>query len=314
MRVLVTGGAGFLGSHVVQELLLSGHEPVVLDNLTTGFAANTPVGVPLIRADVRDDLTELLAANRPHVVIHLAAQVSVPLSVQDPGNDLAVNVNGTVNVMEAAARQGVRKVISVSSAAVYGHPQRLPLTEASPTLPLAPYGLSKLTAEQYVRLLGALRGIAYTIIRPANIYGPRQVCSGEGAVVPAFLERMRAGRDPVIHGDGSQTRDFIYVRDIARAILQALDLGDGLTLNVSTGVRTSVNELWHLLAEYIGWRRPTVHAAPRAGDIEHSVMANDLARRVLRWEPAVTLEVGLAETVAWALASEAAAARTEGKP
>lgn len=309
MRVLVTGGAGFLGSHVVQELLVSGHEPVVLDNLTTGFAANVPVSVPLMRADVRTDLAELFAATRPQVVIHLAAQVSVPVSVQDPATDLAVNVNGTVNVLEAAARAGVRKLIAVSSAAVYGDPQSLPLTEESPTHPLAPYGLSKLTAEQYVRLLGRLRGIAYTILRPANIFGPCQVAAGDGAVVPTFLDRFRSGQDPVIHGDGSQSRDFIYVRDMARAISQAMAHGDGLTLNVSTGVRTSVNALWHALAHYTGWRRPPVHAAPRAGDTAHSVMANDLARGVLHWEPTVTLEAGLAETVSWALAAEAAAAR-----
>lgn len=313
MNVLVTGGAGFLGSHLVELLLAAGHAVTVLDNLTTGSAANVPAGARLLQADVRTPLAEAFAAARPRVVVHLAAQVSVPASLADPGHDLAVNAGGTVNVLAAAARAGARKVVLVSSAAVYGIPPALPIQESSPAAPLSPYGLSKWTAEQYVRLLGARHGLAYTILRPANIYGPRQTAEGEGAVVPSFLDRFLSGRDPVIHGDGSQTRDFIYVADMARAILQALDRADGLTLNVSSGTGTPIRDLWHLLAGLLGWRRAPVYGPPRPGDIPHSVMDNTAARQHLHWEPQVALASGLAQTVAWARLAEVAAARESEK-
>jgi UDP-glucose 4-epimerase len=300
LRVLVTGGAGFIGSHVVDELLTREHEVAVLDNLSTGSPANLRPGVHFYKSDITMDLADVMAACHPEVVVHMAAQVSVPKSVADPLRDLAVNVGGTSNVVMTAAKAKVRKVVVISSAAVYGIPRSLPVTEESEQEVVSPYGLSKLSAERYVRLLGNMAGIAYTILRPANIYGPHQTTEGEGAVVPAFLARFLSGRDPVIHGDGSQTRDFLFVSDMARAIAASVEKGDGQTLNVSSGMPVTVNELWTKLATLVGWRKPPQYGPARQGDIPHSVMANATARRHLSWEPKVGLDAGLASTVLWA--------------
>lgn len=314
MRVLVTGGAGFLGSHVVDMLLAQGHTPIVLDDLSTGSRANLPPGFPLIEMDITGPLEPVFERGRPDVVLHLAAQVSVPHSMEDPARDAAVNVMGTINLMNAAAKSGCRKVVYLSSAAVYGIPEQLPLTETMTGQPLSPYGLSKRTAEEYIRLLGQLGGIRYTILRPANIYGPRQVTKGEGAVIPAFLGAFLAERDPVIQGDGSQTRDFIYVRDMARAVLAAMDRADGATLNVSSETAISIKELWQRLAALVGWRRPAVHGPAREGDIPHSLMANQRAKLLLQWEPATDFNRGLVETVEYALEERVAATTEASEP
>lgn len=299
MRIIVTGGAGFLGSHLTEGLLNCGHCITVVDDLSTGLVTNVPPGVRLIKADVSKSLVDVFGDVSAEVVIHLAAQVSVPDSVHDPLRDLDVNVGGTINVVRAASKTRVRKIITVSSAAVYGVPTCLPLTEDSPTLALSPYGLSKLTSERYVRMLCDDWGIAYTIIRPANIYGPRQATRGEGAVVPAFLTSFLQGRDPVIHGNGGQTRDFIYVTDAVGAIIRTLQYGDGFAFNISSGVPTSVIALWRMLADLTAWNKPPVFGSTRAGDIPHSVMANKRAVQSLRWEPVVGVRDGLARTVAW---------------
>lgn len=299
MRVLVTGGAGFLGSHVVDHLIDLGHDVSVLDNLSTGRLDNVNPSARFFMGDVRYSLENLFRGISPEVVVHLAAQVSVPASISDPCNDQDTNIGGTCNVLLAAARSGARKIISVSSAAVYGNPERVPVSENHHTAPLSPYGLSKLTGEHYVRLLCELYGLDFTILRPANIYGPRQTIEGEGAVVPAFLARFMNGLDPVIHGDGSQTRDFIFVNDMAAAIIRTLTHGSRMTLNVSSMTRASVGELWRLLARMVGWKRDPVHGPAREGDIQDSVMNNALAIKYLDWKPTVSLAEGLATTVAW---------------
>lgn len=302
MRVLVTGGAGFLGAHLVDLLLQQQHEVTVVDT-----AAPRPSGARFVQEDVRSPLFSIFRDMRPEVVVHLAAQIAVPQSWEDPAHDLAVNAGGTVNVVSAAARAGARKVIAISSAAVYGIPAALPLTENSPTGALSPYGLSKLTAESYMRLLCSQWSLSHTILRPANLYGPGQTTGGDGAVVPAFLNGFLSGTDPVIQGDGAQTRDFVYVVDMARAIIQALNRADDMTLNVSSGEGTSVLSLWQMLAGLTGWTRPPVHGPARVGDIRHSVMGNQGARLRLAWSPQVTLQQGLANTVDWAQMQQAAA-------
>ncbi len=259
--------------------------------------------------DICSPLIETFSAVRPEVVVHLAAQVSVPRSLRAPGRDLAVNVGGTINVMEAAAAAGSRKVVAISSAAVYGAPETLPITETSPLNGLSPYGLSKIAGEQYVRLLGTMRGVAYTVLRPSNVYGPGQMTEAEGSVVPAFLDAFLGGRHPVLHGDGAQTRDFLYVTDMVKAIECALTRGDGLTLNVSSGSGVSIQRLWHMLADLVGWHHPPAHGPERVGDIRHSVMSNQAARRALGWEPLVPIETGLQEVVSWCMTRQAAAAR-----
>lgn len=307
MNILITGGAGFIGSHLAARLLLMGHQVVVVDDLSTGLRGNLGPQVTLHQRSVCEPLDDLFAELRPEVVFHLAAQVSVPRSVVDPRNDLRVNVEGAINVMETAARHCARKVVAMSSAAVYGQPTTIPVTEASPTVPVAPYGLSKLSAEQYIRLLGDLRGIAYTIIRPANIFGPGQTADSEGAVVPAFLNRFLRGIDPVIHGDGSQTRDFLFVADMVDALVRAMHRADSLTLNASSGQGTTVMGLWLEMARLLGWSRPPVFGPARAADIQHSVMANGSACRHLDWRPRYSLGEGLSEMLASASAAQPAA-------
>lgn len=299
MRVLVTGGAGFLGSHLVGLLLAANHAVTILDNFTTEPAQSVSPPARLIVHDIRAPLDSAFAESRPDVVIHLAAQVSVPQSVADPTEDAAINVTGYVNLLQTAARFHVRKVIMISSAAVYGQPATLPLQEDAPLAPLSPYGLSKMVGELYTRLLCDQYGMTYTILRPANIYGPGQTSGGDGAVIPSFLERFTRGLDPVIHGDGQQTRDFIYVEDMAHAIVAALERGDGCTLNVSTGEAVRVLDVWKALARLVGWQRDPQFGPGRAGDIKHSVMDSSAARKVLGWRPTVSLSDGLARTVAW---------------
>jgi UDP-glucose 4-epimerase len=306
---MVTGGAGFLGSHVVDRLIELGHEVLVVDNLSTGSLNNVNPRARFIQADIRHSLDPVISLGTPEVVIHLAAQVSVPASICDPISDESTNIGGTCKVVLEAARFGARKVITISSAAVYGDPQSLPICETHPTMPRSPYGLSKLTAEHYVKLLCELHNLDYTIIRPANIFGPRQTTEGEGAVVPAFLSRFLHGTDPVIHGDGDQTRDFIYVTDMAQAIIQALRRGSKMTLNVSSMTGTSVAELWRLLASMVGWKRSPSHGPSRLGDIHDSVMDNTLAVRYLDWSPLVPLTTGLAATVAWTPQNQTAATK-----
>jgi len=300
MRVLVTGGAGFIGSHVVDLLVREGHDLTVLDNLSTGSVDNVSSEARFLLGDVCEPLDEAFAIARPDLVLHLAAQVSVPASLRRPDHDLAVNLAGTVNLTVASARASVQKIIFVSSAAVYGTPQSLPLREESPTCPLSPYGLSKLSAESYLRLLCELHGLQYTILRPANAYGPRQLDSGEGAVIPAFLNQFLCGVDPVIHGDGRQTRDFVYVGDMAVAVAKALTRAHGLTLNISTGRGESIRSVWGTLARLTGWEGEPRFGPARMGDILNSVMANGAARQHLEWAPTVTLSDGLARTVHWA--------------
>lgn len=299
MRVLVTGGAGFLGSHLVDMLLDAGHEVTVVDSLVTGVAENVNSAARLIVHDIRESLEATFAESRPEVVVHLAAQVSVPQSVANPVEDASVNVTGYINVLQTAARFDVRKTIMISSAAVYGAPVSLPLREDLPLAPLSPYGLSKMVGELYTRLLCAQYGMAYTILRPANIYGPRQKASGDGAVIPSFLENFARGSDPVIHGDGLQTRDFIYVKDMARAIVASCSAGDNRTLNVSTGVEVSILDTWQTVASLMGWKRPPRFGPQRDGDIRQSVMDCRAAQETLTWQPTVTFSEGLAWTVEW---------------
>lgn len=299
MKVLVTGGAGFLGSHVVEMLVEAGHEVTVVDSLITGSSENVNPYARLIVRDIRDVLDNTFAESRPETVIHLAAQVSVPHSMAHPAEDASVNVTGYVNVLQTAARFAVRKVIMISSAAVYGTPTSLPMREDAPLAPVSPYGLSKMVGEMYTRLLCAQHAMTYTILRPANVYGPRQKTDGDGAVIPSFLERFACGSDPVIHGDGLQTRDFIYVQDMARAIVASLAAGDNLTLNVGTGTAVSILDTWRTLAELVGWQRGPRFGPQRDGDIRHSVMDSRMAQETLAWRPITTLAEGLARTVEW---------------
>ena len=300
-RVLVTGGAGFVGSYVARALLDAGHAVVVLDDLSSGWATNVPLGVRLVEGDIRDagGLAHILAQAQPQGVVHCAAQVSVGASVADPLNDSERNITGTVKLLTAAAAAGVRSFVYSSSAAVYGTPGSVPIVETHPTRPLSPYGLSKLTAERYVTLLGQQFGLEWVCLRYANIYGPGQrALGGDGAVIPTFLQAFAAGRDPVIQGDGEQTRDFVYVEDVARANLLALTGGVTGVFNIGSGKAISINDLWKAEASLLGWDRPPVYGPPRPGDIRDSVLSAEAAARELGWVPTTEFGAGLRATVA----------------
>ncbi|WP_245632694.1 NAD-dependent epimerase/dehydratase family protein [Alicyclobacillus kakegawensis] len=296
--MLVTGGAGFIGSNVVDALVASGHEVAVLDNLSTGRREHVPSGVAFYQADlVTHDLHAIVTAERPQVVIHHAAQISVPLSVQNPVWDATVNILGTLRLLQACRRAGVAKLIYASSAAVYGNPDYLPVDERHPIRPISPYGASKYAPELYIRMFAESAGMRYTILRYANVYGIRQDPEGEGGVVAVFVDCLLSGRRPVIFGDGEQTRDFIYIKDVAAANVAALTTGDGGTFNISRNERTSVNQLLQTMSQVSGRVLEPEHAPPRPGDIQHSSLANEAARAGLGWEPRYTLAAGLAETL-----------------
>lgn len=300
MKVLVTGGAGFIGSHIVDALCAAGHQVVVVDNLSTGRRQNLRPDVPLYPLDLRSpDLGDLIRAERPECICHQAAQASVSVSVKQPLLDAEINVLGSLRLLEAARQAGVRKIVYASSGgAVYGEPRYLPCDEDHPIAPLSPYGVSKYIVELYLRLYRDLYGLAYTVLRYANVYGPRQDPYGEAGVVAIFTCQMLRGQRPTIFGDGEQQRDFVYVTDVARANLLALTAADGQVLNIGSGRPTTVNALYQHLSRLTGFREPPVYGPPRPGDVYRTYVAIERARHHLGWQPTVDLETGLAATVA----------------
>ncbi|WP_124728455.1 SDR family oxidoreductase [Staphylospora marina] len=298
MNVLVTGGAGFIGSHIVDRLIAEGHRVVVVDNISTGKEEQIHPDAVFYRTDLtRPELREVFEKEKPEFVIHQAAQIHVNTSVEDPAFDASVNILGTINLLEACRNVGVRKVVYASSAAVYGNPETLPLDERHPVRPLSGYGVSKYTVEHYLNVYRHLYGISFTALRYANVYGIRQDPRGEGGVISIFVDRVLRGLPMTIHGDGEQTRDYIYVEDVARANLAALEAGDGEILNIGTGRQSSLNEVLRLFREITGQDVEAVYGPERPGDIRHSVFDISKARRVLGWEPKVSLEEGLRKTV-----------------
>lgn len=308
MRFVVTGGAGFIGSGLVNALLGGGAEVTILDDLSTGSMENVHPAAAFRRIDITGpELADAIAAARPDVVMHLAAQVSVPASIADPAFDRRVNVDGTRAVAEAAVASGASRVLFASSAAVYGTPEKLPLTEYSPTAPVVPYGESKLEAERVLAQVLRPAGIDFACMRFANVYGPRQKAEGEGGVVAQFLSRMVRGENPTIYGTGTQTRDFIFVADVVSALVFAADHegvlalpGDnGPAYNISTGHATSVNMLAEGLRVALRFPGEFVRAGARPGDVEESVLSPAKAEQVFGWKAAVDVQRGLQATAAW---------------
>lgn len=307
MRALVTGGAGFIGSHLVDALLARGDRVVVLDDLSTGRRRNLhaamAAGARLVEGSVldRELLDRLLAGVAPDVIFHLAAQVDVRRSLVDPAEDARVNVGGTVNVLEAARRNGNPLVVhSSTGGAIHGEvdPALLPAAESVPGAPLSPYGCSKLAAERRIERACSRHGQRTAILRYANVYGPRQDLLGEGGVVAIFCGRLLRGQRPTIFGDGNQTRDFVHVGDVVAANLLAVDHGSCGPLNISTGRETSINELAAALAEHASWQFTPRYSPARAGEVERNALSNRLARATLGWRPRVALPDGLADTLA----------------
>jgi UDP-glucose 4-epimerase len=305
-RVLVTGGAGFIGSHVCEAYRDAGWEVVAVDDLSTGRRANVPEGVEFREMDIRSEvLAELLETGGFRVVNHHAAQIDVRVSVRDPRRDASVNVDGFLNVLESARAGGVQRLIFVSSGGVvYGEPEELPVEETREKDPLSPYGVTKLAGELYLHSYRRVHGLEYVALRYSNVYGPRQDPHGEAGVVAIFSRQLLRGEPLMIYGDGEQTRDYVYVKDVARANLLAttLDPGEGDALddrayNVGTGVETSVNELADVLESAAGVEAERIHAAPRPGELRRNAL--DASRlREAGWEPEVSLRQGLAATFA----------------
>jgi UDP-glucose 4-epimerase len=304
LRAIVTGGAGFIGSHVAEALLARGNEVHVLDSLATGSRRKVPEGAELYVGDIRSDAAELLGDVKPELCVHLAAQADVGTSVERPDYDAEVNVLGTLRVLEAARAVGAHIVFSSTGGAIYGECDG-PAAEDAPRRPISPYGISKLAGEEYLAGWNRLFGTRHVSLRFANVYGPRQEAKLEGGVVAIFLERLAAGEDTTIFGDGRQTRDFVYVGDVVRGVLASIDHTGGV-YNIGTGVETSVNDLHAVCRKVTGIEREPTRTEARPGDIRRSVTDPSLAARELGWRAEQSLEAGLRLT--WKSMEEDAAA------
>jgi len=295
LTILVTGGAGFIGSHVVDAYLRLGHRVVVVDDLSRGARENVNTQACFHRVDVcSSELDDIFRAYKPAVVNHHAAQVRLSESLKDPMHDAWVNIMGSLNVLKACAEHGVRKVIFASSGgAIYGDPETLPAEETQPLRPISPYGASKAAVEHYLRVFEAGWGLCYVALRYANVYGPRQRTDNESGVIAIFTNAMVKGETPIIYGDGEQVRDYVYVDDVVEANVLALDDRAQGAFNIGTGVGTRVKELYAQLSELIGYRGNASYGPPREAEVEKSVLRIDCARRQLGWEPRVPLAEGL---------------------
>ena len=300
MRILVTGGAGFIGSYVVDACISAGHSVAVVDNLSTGHKKNLNPAADFHQVDIRDQaaLRQVFTAVKPEIVNHHAAHVSVRHSVSSPSYDAEVNVLGSINVLECAREVGARKVIySSSGGTVYGEPDSCPCTEDHPIQPLSPYGASKYIVEHYLRLYHLNFGLQHTVLRYGNVYGPRQDPQGEAGVVAIFAQMMLKGEIPVIFGTGEAVRDYIYVEDCARANLLALSTGDGRVYNIGTGVPTTVNQLLNYLIPLTRFAGDPHYDPPKKGEIFCTYLDVTRAQQELGWEPCVNMEEGLVHTV-----------------
>jgi UDP-glucose 4-epimerase len=291
VRAVVTGGAGFIGSHVVEALLARGDEVTVVDDLSNGKRENVSEGARLVVHDVREGLGEVFGEARPELCCHLAAQVDVRVSVERPQLDASVNVLGTIAVLEAARGHGAQVVFSSTGGAIYGECDA-PAPEGSERRPLAPYGVSKLAGEEYLAAYNRLYGARHVSLRYGNVYGPRQDPHGEAGVVAIFFGRLAEGEAPRIFGDGLQTRDYVYAGEVARATLAAAG-HDGGVFNVGSGIETSVVDLYELCRRVAGSEVEAVKAPASLGELQRSVLGVSLAERELGWRPEVSLEEGL---------------------
>lgn len=302
MNILVTGGAGFIGSHVVDRLLGDGHTVTVVDNLSTGRRHLVNPGAELEVCDLRSDrLREVFDATKPEAVVHVAAQAAVSRSVADPAFDASVNVVGTIKLLESCRRLGVGRIVYTSTGgAAYGDTDVVPTPEEHPARASSPYGVSKVTAERYLECFEGLTGIKPLTLRLANIYGPRQNPLGEAGVIAIFCHRLLRGEPCIVNGDGEQTRDYVYVQDVAAAVAKAIAQPPitGI-INIGTGIETAVNELYRRLARAAGVTAPAQHAPAKPGEQRRSALAAARAKQLLGWTPSVSLADGIERTFAY---------------
>jgi len=314
VRILVTGGAGFIGAGLVERLLAEGEEVDVIDDLSTGSLSNLGPARAMAsgrlsfhRLDIlHPGLAELIGQRRPEMIFHLAAQADVRVSVENPALDAEVNILGSLHVCQAALGAGTRKVVFAGSGGtLYGVPEALPVAETHTRRPISPYGVAKKAVGDYLHYYREVRGLDSTVLALANVYGPRQDPHGEAGVVAIFAGRLLAGEVPTIFGDGRQTRDFVFVDDVVDAFARARYGGSGLLANVGTGTETSVNELFAVMARLTGFDEPATYAPARTGELARSALDPTLLGEQLGWKPAHTLEDGLDRTLAWFRAREA---------
>ncbi len=305
MKVIITGGAGFIGSNIADLLIDKGLEVVIIDNLSHGKKQNINPKAKFYNCDIRDSkILEIFQKEKPQVLIHEAAQISVPNSVDDPINDASINIIGTLNLLEACRKTGVKRVIYPASAAIFGEPEYLPIDEKHPLNMMSGYGVTKHTVEHYLSVYKSLYGIDYVALRYANVYGPRQDSSGEGGVVAIFSEKLIKNEIPYIYGDGQQIRDFVYVKDVAKANFMALTSGDNEIFNVSTNQKISINDLLNVVNSALGRNIKAVYTDERPGDIRNSYMSYDKIKNALGWTPDYNLEAGIAETIEYYKSSD----------
>jgi UDP-glucose 4-epimerase len=300
VRILITGGAGFIGSTIADAYFAEGHQVAIVDSLWDhggGRRENVPERAHFVHMDIRDKQLERVFRDfRPEVVCHHAAQHSVAIGSRDPRLDADVNVLGLINVLDCSVKSGVRKVIYASSGATFGEPDRLPITEATPQRPASPYGITKMVGEHYLRFYRAEHGLDFTALRYGNVYGPRQDPNGEAGVISIFIGKFIAGQGVRIDSDGEQTRDYVFVGDVARANVLALERGGAGCYVIGTGRKTSVNDVYRALAEITGFSAPVTFAPKRPGDVRDAQFDSSLARRELGWLPTTTLRQGLEAT------------------
>jgi len=299
VKILVTGGAGFIGSHVVDLLIQEGHQIIVVDDLSSGRPSNLNPSATFYHMDIRDpEMRKLLASEKPEVISHHAAQIDVRRSVADPLFDADVNILGSIRLAELAYQSGVRKFIHISSGgAVYGEPVYLPCDEKHPVQPLCPYGASKFAFELYLYIYKQTYGLDYTILRYPNVYGPRQDPYGEAGVVAIFTGQMLRNQQVRINGSGEQVRDFVYVADCARANLLALNQGSGQVFNLGFGIGTTINQIFEQLKEITKYPLNPIYGPPKAGETFRIFLDANHARQELGWEPRINLGNGLCKTV-----------------
>ncbi|MFY9268644.1 MAG: NAD-dependent epimerase/dehydratase family protein [Candidatus Manganitrophaceae bacterium] len=301
MKVLVTGGAGFIGSHLVDRLIQEGHQVVVVDNLSTGKKQNLNKEAKFYKMDILSNrLERIFQKEKPEVISHHAAQMDVRRSVADPAFDAETNILGLLNILECAMKQGTRRVIFASSGgAAYGEQEVFPAPESHPTRPLSPYGVSKLSSEHYLYYYQKVCGLEYTALRYSNVYGPRQDPFGEAGVVAIFTQKMLRGEQPIINGNGMQTRDYVYVEDVVEANMAVLNNKVNDVFNVGTGLETSVNQLFRYLLEATGSDVKEIHGPEKKGEQVRSCLDFRKIHKMLDWEPRVPLHEGLIKTVAF---------------